>query len=163
MTSESDLEATVRDVRVGYIAWCRGEITRAQAATDFDRFIARVKAEGAVEVLRSEEGAERAARVAYLRRFPPSPSSATNAERRAARSEGGVGSRPGSPASVQSDGAGEGEGAQAAGAEGERRERRRCQIPPTRNMYFEFSSKAGNVKKRGGKEKREKTTGGGER
>ena len=70
-----------------------------------------------VRAYREALGEERAARVAYLRRFPPPVG--TNAERRAARSEGGVRSRPGSPASVQSDGGGEGE---AAEAEGERRE-----------------------------------------
>ena len=45
MTSESDLEATARDIRTGYVAWCRGEVPESQAAADLDRFIARVKAE----------------------------------------------------------------------------------------------------------------------
>lgn len=56
MTSESDLEATARDIRTGYVAWCRGEVPESQAAADFDRFIARVKAEVLREAAESTRG-----------------------------------------------------------------------------------------------------------
>lgn len=49
----SDIDSMARDVRAGYIAWCRGEVPKEQAVADFDRFIARVKAEAAAGALRS--------------------------------------------------------------------------------------------------------------
>lgn len=43
MSSDTELEA--RDIRAGYIAWCRGELPAALAEEKFDRFIAKVKAD----------------------------------------------------------------------------------------------------------------------
>lgn len=43
MSSDTELEA--RDIRAGYIAWCRGELPRDMAGEKFDRFIAKVEAD----------------------------------------------------------------------------------------------------------------------
>lgn len=43
MSSDAELEA--RDIRAGYISWCRGELPVVLAGEKFDRFIAKVKAD----------------------------------------------------------------------------------------------------------------------
>lgn len=43
MSSDTELEA--RDIRAGYIAWCRGELPAVLAGEKFDRLIAKVKAD----------------------------------------------------------------------------------------------------------------------
>lgn len=49
MSSDTELEA--RDIRDGYIVWCRGELTRDMAGEKFDRFIAKVKADARNEAI----------------------------------------------------------------------------------------------------------------
>ena len=41
----SDTDSMARDVRAGYIAWCRGEVPARMVGEHFDQFIARIKAE----------------------------------------------------------------------------------------------------------------------
>lgn len=48
MSSDTELEA--RDIRAGYISWCRGELSRDMAGEKFDRFINKVKADAASEL-----------------------------------------------------------------------------------------------------------------
>lgn len=55
MSRETDLEA--RDVRAGYIEWCRGELPRGMAGEKFDQFIKRIKAD-AVREARDQLGVD---------------------------------------------------------------------------------------------------------
>lgn len=48
----SDADNMARDARAGYIAWCRGEVPAKMAGADFDRMIARIKAEAVGEAAR---------------------------------------------------------------------------------------------------------------
>ena len=41
----SDLELKAYDIKAGYVAWCRGEITKQQAEAAFDWFACALKAE----------------------------------------------------------------------------------------------------------------------
>ena len=41
----SDLELKAYDIKAGYVAWCRGEITKQQAEAAFDCFVRALKAE----------------------------------------------------------------------------------------------------------------------
>lgn len=41
----NDLELKAYDIKAGYVAWCRGEITKQQAEEAFDWFVRALKAE----------------------------------------------------------------------------------------------------------------------